>query len=360
MPLFYDVFDPEEEEEFWESERDRCRRCIREFISSISEGGTIASHGLHASELVIDVGLSMEELFLLTLALRQQKHKLRRLSISNWQEMGDIGSLEIARLLLTDDSIDSLSLKTCGITSVGANELIRSIHQASDSPVRYLDLSGNSLLFPLKSFGKHQASLGDSFARNVCESLDEINLAFTGLDETSVRCLLEAACITQNNRIRVIDVSGNFHDEALGSLILVVAKEYLPRISPRLEKLIMTNGGTATCLDLKPNILQHLHKALQQHNNYSKLYDIGPLDLPEVGCPEDQKHSSKYLVHLRCHRLLRQVNFQLTKNQINTQRLLQIDALGVWPQILQRMNSMADPQSLLFYLVRAKIPCFLN
>ena len=331
--MYYDIFNVDEEEAFLEIERGRCQRNLEESMDRLVKNDPTLK------ELVLDFGLTSHDLLRLMNVLRTN-HQITKLTISYWP-MGDEGACGFAKLLLENSSLKELTLRTCGITGIGAKAILTALE--TNTTLIKLDLSRNNFLL-----GHEYISTLETILPRMM-GLEELSLYMSKLDVESVRSLMRG--VQKNRRLRTLDISDN-----LGSVetVLEIIMEYLPQIKC-LQRLTVTNGGgTAKYFDGNSVILCRLAESLDRNVS---LHYLGPFSLRPM--PRDTTR----VAHQENvdHKDFRRVHYILDRNRLCSRgQVLQMDQPSLWPTILAATNCMNSASSLLYFLLREKNQCIIH
>jgi hypothetical protein len=333
--LYYDIFNVDEEEEFLESEKERCRRNFEDSLDWLVKNDPTLK------ELVLDFGLTSHDLLRLMNVLRTNHH-ITKLTIIHWP-MGDEGACGFAKLLLENSSLKELSLRTCGISSIGAKAILTALE--TNTILIKLDLSRNNFLLG----HDHILTLETILPRMM--GLEELSLSMMKLDVESVRSLMRG--VQKNTRLRMLDIADN-----LGSVetVLDIVMEYLPQMTC-LQRLIVTNGGgTTKYLDGNSVILHQLAERLDRNMS---LHYLGPFSLRSM--PRDTTALVGHKDSATAHADFRRVHYFLDRNRLCSRgQVLQMDQPSLWPTILAATNNMNSASSLLYFLLRERNPCIIH
>jgi hypothetical protein len=333
--MYYDIFNVDEEEEFLESENERCRRNLEDSLDRLVKNDPTLK------ELVLDFGLTSHDLLRLMNVLRTNYH-ITKLTISYWP-MGDEGACGFAKLLLENSCIKELSLRTCGVSGIGAKAILTALE--TNTTLIKLDLSRNNF----RLGHEHLSTLETILPRMM--GLEELSLYMTKLDVESVRSLMRG--VQKNTRLRTLDISDN-----LGSVetVLDIIMDYLPQMTC-LRRLIVTNGGgTTKYLDGNSVILHRLAESLDQNMS---LHYLGPFSLRPM--PRDAAQVAHQDSSVIVHADFRRVHYFLDRNRLCSRgQVLLMDQPSVWPTILAGLGCMNSASSLLYFLLREKNQCMIH
>jgi Ran GTPase-activating protein (RanGAP) involved in mRNA processing and transport len=332
--MYYDIFNVDEEEEFLKSENERCQRNLEDLLDRLVKNDPTLK------ELVLDFGLTSHDLLRLMNVLRTN-HQITKLTISYWP-MGDEGACGFAKLLLENSSLKELSLRTCGISGLGAKAILTALE--TNTTLIKLDLSRNNF-----RLGHEHISTLDSIIPRMT-GLEELSLYMTKLDVESVRSLMRG--VQNNTSLRTLDISDN-----LGSVetVLDIIMEYLPQMTC-LQRLTVTNGGgTTKYLDGNSVILNRLAESLDRNMS---LHYLGPFSLRPM-----PRHTARVAQQdsVTVHEDFRRVHYILDRNKLCSRRqVLHMDQPSLWPTILAATNCMNSASSLLYFLLREKNQCMIH
>lgn len=330
--LYYDVFDVREEEEYLESEKERCRQELHRLVHRIK------TKDPSLTEISLDFPLERDGLVRLVDALCCSNDYLNvdRLQICRWG-LGDVGIQELNRVLINNSSIRQLALPSCGITCIGVEALLRSLANSDTTKLVKLDLSRNNL----RHGGSHIEDIFRQFLPKV-SCLQELHLAATGLNAASVRSLL--AGLESNQIIHTLDISNNFDSlETLLESIMV----HLPRLG--LKRLVLAKGAnSSTCIDYSnPGILERMLPYMKEN---TCMQFLGPISILPL---DRQSRMATQDLHRQCLGVLDLIQFYLERNRFQSLvRDLVHHPLSLLPTALERTNYTSHRSSTMFYLLR--------
>jgi Ran GTPase-activating protein (RanGAP) involved in mRNA processing and transport len=329
--LFYDIFNVDEEEEFLESEN---RRNLEESLDRLVKNDPTLK------ELVLDFGLTSHDLLRLMNVLRTN-HQITKLTIRYWP-MGDEGACGFAKLLLENSSLKELSLRTCGISGIGAKVILTALE--TNTTLIKLDLSRNNF-----RLGQEHISTLETIIPGML-GLEELSLCMTKLDVESVRSLMRG--VQKNIRLRTLDISDN-----LGSVetVLDIIMEYLPQMTCLQQLLVTNGGGTTKYLDGNSFIL---HRVAENLDRNMSLHYLGPFSFRPM--PRDAARVAQQ-DSVTVHEDFRRVHYFLDRNRLCSRgQVLQMNQPSLWPKILAATNCMNSASSLLYFLLREKNQCMIH
>lgn len=301
MTLYYDPFDAEEEDFFLESEAKRACMEIENFVRQVKANDPTMTMQ-H-----FDFAMSKEQ-FRTILNVLPHASYLKQLDFTHWglllHDEDDILAMLFTHLLSNNHQLESLGLKSCGVTGTGIQRIWEFL--AFNKTLKSLNLSRNML-----GGIHHEHNLNCAFRTltSTIQTVQELNLSATGLTSQSVTSLVNG--LKQNKTLHTLDISNNF--DSLESLL----ENLLPHLPEMkgLKRLILTKGASSsTCIDSQDNnapvLLRLVAAAIEQNSSFCA---FGPLFILPIDRQANETARSAYDVCMQC---LERIQFYLRRNQL--------------------------------------------